>query len=300
MRRSTIVLFVLVAVWATAVSAQPTLDSLWPNADGLRFNYEYHRTDLIEEVDIGGPAYLVLEGEVTTPGGPAQNLLGAHPHSPAKGDRATAGMPGLVQAIWRARPDLRDALALRFATAQKVVEWRPSFLHTGYFMKSTAAVQMWQDSWSHPTWTYLDGEPSLGASFTHQLLPGIVDDIFLHGTVTALDAMVTTANGTYANAVKVDYLVDLGTGLLTDETGNLVGAVHGEYSGHVYYVPEVGPVQMLEEHMPVVWADCGEQQCPEEITRWIGVVTETQTLSLVEDPVAETARSWGDIKAMYR
>lgn len=265
MRCSAIFAILLIVVGATAASAQPNLESLWPNADGLRFDYEYHYTDLFGGVDYGGPAYLAFEGYVMTTGGLAQNLLGAQPASPAKRDHAAAGMPGLVQAVWRARPELRDALALRFAALDNSFEWSPLFLHTGYFMKSPAVLQMWQEAWSHPTWTYLIGEPALGASFTHQLLPEIVDDIFLHGTVAELKATVTTANGIYNDAVRVDYLVDYGEGRFTDEAGNLLGVVHAETAGHVYYVPDVGPVQMLQEHTPFVWADCGEVPCPDDI-----------------------------------
>lgn len=291
---------VLIVLLAAAASAQPTLESLWPNADGLRFDYEYHLIDLIADVDLSGPAYLVLEGFHTTPGGEAQILLGDHPHPSLKSERREPALPGLVAAIWRARPDLRVAIGERFATANKTEYWQPLFLHDGYFLKSSTSIQMWQDSWTHPTWTYLAGQPNVGASFTHQLLPEIVDDIFLHGTVVAIDAVVTTANGTYTNAVQVDYLIDMGINNFTDENGSVLGTIHGEITGHVSYVPTVGPVEMWQEHVPYVWADFGPNEIPEEIERWLGAVVETQSLSLAADPVAVTGASWGEVKAMYR
>ncbi len=167
-------------------------------------------------------------------------------------------------------------------------------------MKSVSAIQMWQDPWNHPTWTYLAGEIAPGETFSHQLIPELADDIYLYGTVQAVDATVVTENATYTNAVKVDYFIDYGISSWTDENGNLVGTAHAERWGHVHYVPEVGPVELLEEFMPFVWADCVNEDCPPEISDWIGQVTEIQTLSLLQNPVAEEAASWGSIKSMYR
>lgn len=65
-------------------------------------------------------------------------------------------------------------------------------------------------------------------------------------------------------------------------------------------MPGVGPVDLLEEFLPFVWADCGDEDCPPEISDWIGQVTESQTLSLTQTPVSEEAASWGSIKSMYR
>lgn len=286
-----------IALIASGAYAQPTLDSLWPNDDGMYFAYQYHRIDLIEGVDYGGPAYLALEGHHTTPGGEAQVLLGDHSASPAKdGGRK----PGLLASIQQARPDLRAAIEQKFAGPNKVNGWLPFFLHTGYFMKSVPAIQMWQDTWNHPTWTYLTDEIVVGASFTHQLVPELVDDIYLHGTVVALDAMVMTENGIYTNAVKVEYVLDYGVSNLADENGNILATIHAERNGHVHYVPGVGPVELLEEYTPFVWADCGNDDCPPEIGDWIGQVTETQTLSLMQNPVSVEAASWGGVKSMYR
>ncbi len=297
MKYLSIVCLLGIALTASGTFAQPTLDSLWPNDDGMYFAYQYHRSDLIEGVDYGGPAYLALEGYATTPGGEAQNLLGDHPASPAK---AGGRKPGLLASIHLARPDLRAAIERKLAGSTDARGWLPLFLHTGYFMKSVSAIQMWQDPWNHPTWTYLAGEIAPGETFSHQLVPEFADDIYLHGTVQAVDATVVTENGIYTNAVKVEYLIDYGISSWTDENGNLLGTAHAERWGHVHYVPGVGPVDLLEEFMPFVWADCGNEDCPPEISDWIGQVTEIQTLSLLQNPVAEEAASWGSIKSMYR
>ena len=139
-----------------------------------------------------------------------------------------------------------------------------------------------------------------GSTFTHQLIPELADDIFLHGTVVAIDATVVTEHATYSNAVKVEYVIDFGVSTRTDESGNVLATHHSERNGHVHFVPGVGPVELLEESTPFVWADCGSEDCPPEIDDWIGQVTETQTLSLDQGPVSVEAASWGGVKSMYR
>lgn len=297
MKSLSIVCLLGFALTASGTLAQPTLDSLWPNDDGMYFAYQYHRSDLMEGVAYGGPAYLALEGYSTTPGGEAQNLLGDHPASPAK---AGGRESGLLASVHLARPDLRDAIERKLDGSTDGDNWLPLFLHTGYFIKSVSAIQMWQNTWNHPTWTYLAGEIAPGETFSHQLLPEFTDDIYLHGTVIAVNATVVTENGIYTNAVKVEYLLDYGISYVSDGNGILLATVHAERRGHVHYVPGVGPVELLEEYMPFVWADCGNEDCPPEISDWIGQVTETQTLSLLQNPVAEEAASWGSVKSMYR
>lgn len=286
---------------AAPAAGQPTLDALWPNDDGLRFAYHYTWHDAMLGLNHASAAHLQLEGTAMTAGGEAQVLLAEHGDLPAAaraGDPGLGGLPGLV---WRARPDLRPALADRIAVAKDAqATWQPYLLHGGYFLKGAAAIQMWQDAWNHATWTYLTSDLAPGADFVHQLLPEIVDDIFLHGTVGAVGVGVTTLAGTFDDAVRLDYLIDMGQATYTDEMGELIGVVHAEVRGHVHYVPGVGPVEMLQEFLPFVTADCGEGGCPPEWTAWLGEVVETQTLSLSQAPVPTADVSWGGVKSLYR
>lgn len=298
MKRLTGIAALLILISATLASAQPTLDSLWPNPDGLRFEYLYHRIDLMAGFDFGGDAYLGLEGYTMVPGGEAQNLNGGNAQPPVRAKSEAQGLSPLLAAVWRARADLRPAIEARYGSKSRTDYWDPLFLHPGYFVKTADRVEMWQDEWLHPTWTYLEGDPAVGSSFIHQLVPEFADDIFLHGEVTALNATVVTENGTYNNAVKVTYLVDMGVFSATDENGQLLATGHAEYRGHVHYVPEVGPVDMLQEYEPFVWLECNG--CPEEWLDWVGQVTDTQTLSLRQAPVATRKLNLGSIKALYR
>jgi hypothetical protein len=295
---ATVALMITVSMAAT-VQAQVALAPLWPNADGLRWDYDMHVTELIGDIDMDLDAFLALEGTTMTPGGEAQNLYAVQTDPLPVLTRSEPALPPILRAVWRSRPDLREAIEARYGSKDVVEPWYPTFLHGGYFMKSPEDIQMWQDDFLHPTWTYLEAPVVTGHTFVHQLLPEFADDIYLHGTVVDTDAEVTTPAGTFTGAVKMDYFVDLGISTLTDEEGNFVGTIHGEYTGYIHYVPDVGPVDLLEEHTPIVWADC-PGGCPPEVEEFIGLVTTTITMGLKAFPVGEQHNSWGMVKSLYR
>lgn len=284
---------------ATLARAQVPLAPLWPNDDGMRWEYDMHVVDLMQDIDMALDAFLALEGTTMTPGGEAQNLIAVQQTSFPGLTSSQPVLPPILQAVWRGRPDLRAAIEARYGGKDIVEPWYPSFLHGGYLMKTTADIQMWQDEWSHPTWTYLEAPVTNGHSFVHQLLPEIAEDIFLHGTVADTDAEINTPADTFTGAVRMDYLIDLGISTITDEQGNLIGTMHGEFTGHVHYVPDLGPVELLEEHTPIVWADCPDG-CPPEVADFIGVVTMTVTMGLKSYPVGVQHDSWGAVKSTYR
>ena len=235
-----------------------------------------------------------------TAGGPAQILLAWHDASPAAQAGAPAELTSLERAVWRARPDLRRSLELRRDKSPATTTWDPLLLHDGYFMKGATGIRMWQPDWNHPTWTYLTSDLQVGATFTHQLIPELATDIYLHGTIEAIDDAVTTPAGTFTSAVRAAYLIDLGVTTTVDEMGGLIGRAHGEIRGHVRYVPDFGPVEMLEEHLPYVWIDCAPNDCPPSWVELEGRVEVTRTLALTEAPTPMEPRSWGEVKALYR
>ena len=282
--------------------AQPTLESLWPNADGLRWDYEITVTSHFGAAEnFTAPAMMQLAGTAETAGGTAQVLVAGHGLGP--GVAAAPALDPLLRAVWRARPDLRAAIAARYATpglAEVPPPWYPVFLHPGYFMKGSTEIQMWLPEVNHPTWTYLEDNLTSGATFTQQLIPEIADNVYLHGTVEAVDVTVTTQAGSYDHAVRMGYVVDYGLSQGTDPDGNPVGSSRSETRGHVHYVPEVGPVELLEDFLPYVEVDCSPNPCPPEWSDHLGESAQTVSLSLVREPVAVVARSWSEIKQLYR
>lgn len=278
--------------------AQPTLDALWPNDNGLRWEYELVVTSTVD-AGLTGPAALWLDGTVQTAGGTAQVLYGEHVQ-PSKAGTGAAVDPLLV-AVWRARPDLRAAIAARTGVSlEGGPTWWPLLLHDGYFMKNPTDIQMWQASWDHPTWTYLTDNLAVGASFMQQLIPELASDVFLHGTVESVEATVSTGAGTYEHAVRMHYVIDYGWTEEFDGNQQLIGRTRTETRGHVHFVPGVGPVEVLEDFVPYAEVDCAPAACPQEWTDQIGVSVETKTLSLAHEFVAVEPSTWGMVKSLYR
>ena len=286
----------ILAILSPAVAlAQPTLHSLWPNADGNRWEYELTHTSPNEPA-FTTPAALWLQGTAETAGGTAQVLHAEHAVPVPKG---VALANPVLAAVWRARPDLRPAIAARAGVAQAGPEvWWPLLLHNGYFMKGASSIQMWQTDVDHPTWTHLTDDLAVNATFTQQLIPELADNVFLHGTVLATDATVTTIVGTFEDAVRMGYVIDYGWGEWIDDQGNPLFRYRAETRGHVHFVPDVGPVEMLEDFIPFVEIDCASPPCPREGD--LGVSFETLTLSLTNRVVSIAELNWGTVKSRYR
>jgi hypothetical protein len=291
--------FIISVLVATAASAQPTLDSLWPNSDGLRFTYDYTYQEFLLNESTSGSAWLQFDGYAITPGGQAQIIEGGQPPLPGK---AKAPYPGILGQVWRARPDLRMKIAALYGDAAKDESgfWCSSFLSSGLFLKSADGIRMWNEYWNDTAWVYLEGDILPGASFTVQLLPELAPDFYLHGTVEDVAATIMTGAGTFANAVKVAYRLEYGVGEMRDEDGNPQGKMSSEMRGCVFYVPDVGPVAMLQEFYLFATMDCGDRPCPPEWVPWIDKPLELQTLSLSQVALPTRTRTWGEIKALYR
>ena len=274
--------------------AQPTLDSLWPNADGLRWSYELEYTS-IDQPNSTASATLWFEGTVQTLGGTAQVLHATH-SLPAKAHPGVASDP-LLASLWRARPDLRAAIEARIGRSlEDAIIWWPLLLHGGWFIKNPTNIQMWW-TWNHPTWTYLTDDLRVGATFTQQVVHELADNVFLHGTVEAIDATVATPSGTYETAVRIGYVLDYGWYEVIDEDGAFLGRARSETRGYVHFVPGVGPVEMHEDWIPYLEADCTPSVCPHEDL--VGVTVTTSKLSLA-DVVSVEQSTWSTVKSLYR
>ena len=290
---------VIMSSGAKLLYAQPALSDLWPNGDGTKWTYDFAGWDTGSTWD--GEATLTLAGTTNTSGGTAQNLVGWHDGPVAK---PGLRLDSLHRNLWLARPDLREAIEAKARNHPNRVAaaptWHPLLLHPGFFMKLSNQIEMWQESLDHSTWIYLTRSLWVGAEFTYQLVPDLADDVFLHGTVESNSATVTTAAGTFDNAVKVAYEIDYGESVGTDETGQPWGTLVSKTVGHVHYVPDVGPVDTLEEFIPFASVDCGLLPCSQEILDQVGQVFLHMTLNLNAGPVGVEEKRWGAVKQLYQ
>jgi hypothetical protein len=288
-----------------AAIAAPRLDELWPSANGTRWTFRVENVELTSpEQNFVSEGFMEFSGETMTPGGLAQVLLASHSSTPAKVSSDASALPAMspiLAQVWRARPDLRPALAARGLQLAEAPVWYPLLLHGGYFMKGALNIQMWNSEYPHPTWTYLTNDLASGAEFTQQLIPELADNVILHGTVEATDVDIETEAGTFHHAVRMGYRVDYGLSPLLDPSGDELGLVRSETRGHVHFVPGVGPVELLEEFVPIVEWQCDGTICPpDDIKEQTGQVAVTLRLSLISSTVAVQEQTWSAVKSLFR
>jgi hypothetical protein len=290
-------------VAGAALAAPPSLASYWPHEDGRQWLYDQHaETFFGVPSTVDNQARLHLDGTTTAPVGiAAQNLKGEVAWPPAA-TLATMGVPGtvtdpLLRRLWIARPDLRTRIE-RTASEEPCVsngipDWQPLLLTGGLAYRQTNdEIAAWRcDLANTRAWLWLTSDLTPGHETIQQLLPDLANDLFLHVTVGPIEN-VTVPAGTYANSLRIDYLVDYGESMCTSPTGEPLGVSHSKTTGYVHYALGVGPVDCFEEFtiLPVSGA------CPDAT----GEALARATLKLHEPSVPATVSSWGAVKSIYR
>lgn len=192
-----------------------------------------------------GTLRLEFDGTVTLPAGTKQNLAGTF--TSASGASRAIASPILAR-IYRARPDLRAEMV-----RHRLVSWSltraadatnvgPLFLIGGYFDKRETWMGYYPeaDVGADSAYTIVRAPLTPGATFRHQLVPALADDIFEHGKIFGQKTVVT-ALGTF-EAIEVVYFIDLGESEVTDEFGTPIGTFRSFAISLVQLVPGVGPV----------------------------------------------------------
>jgi len=194
---------------------------------------------------------LRFDGEITTGSGvTAQNLVEVvgwpRQGIAARGDAGDA----LLRRLLARRPDLRaraTQLGLREAagepTPRDLIE--PLFLH-GYAWERTAAyIGTYGDLDQLLAWKFLESDLAIGHEFSHQLVPELADDIWLHARILSVGRVETPA-GRFRKAVTCLYYLDYGVAGVTDEDPESDAWARTLDVGTVTYAPNVGPVHSYE------------------------------------------------------
>ncbi len=307
MKSRTLVMSVAAAVLLVAPAHAGALDpaTLWPHADGLAWTYAQRSETLVPpSAPVDRTVRALFDGTVTTPGGfeaqffTGQLLSGPAPEA-AAGEDVTLADP-FLRTLVRARPDLRAAVLAKAATRPCALVHAPGFdpvllSPEAAFRVTATEVCGWRcDVADLRAWQWLGADFTPGATFTLQMIPDVANNVFLHGTVGALES-VTVPAGAFASCVRMDYVVDYGTTECLDQNGNPLGTYRSETRGSIHFAPNVGPVRVFEEFVPYVEATGGCAALGD-----IGQPEFRATLQLTALPVATAPTTWGRLKTLYR
>lgn len=296
---------------APAKAQDPTMDQLWPNADGLSWTYDQVYHDYYGQEVVQNQVRFFFDGTSIVPGGiVVQNYDYEVFGSAGRALKTPAGLetaPEVVRNqgpfwrnLWRARPDLRTKIELR--CAKDAADTRPEWLygvllHGGAYLKTSEEIATYRtDLVATQSWLYLTSDLTVGATFDLQLVPDLADDAWLHATVAAWED-VTVPAGTFAGCLRVDYRIDYGLSICTNEQGQETGSMRSETRGFVHYAAGVGPVQTHEEFIPFA-----EQPLGFCGLFWpVGEPLTESGLSLANlQPTPVKEKSWGSLKHHFR
>ena len=287
---------------ASATAQTPTMDELWPNDDGRSWTYAQHYENFEQPQVIDSDTRIFFDGTTVAPGDIQAQYLRQQPIGTAA--TATAFTSALrdpfLRHLWTARPDLRDKI-LRAAMDAPCPGTGPQgalgVLRQGElaYRKTADEIAAWRCNRADTrSWLWLVSDLTLGNTFTLQLIPDVVNDVFLHGTIAAIEP-VTVAGGTFAGCVRVDYVIDYGTSECADIGGHITGVYRSETRGYIDYAPGVGPVKSHEDF--ILYAelngDCGS-------VIHVGDPAWEVSLQLSSLPTPVRRSTWGRLKAAFR
>jgi len=196
-------------------------------------------------------AQYVIEfaGTTTTlSGATGQNLVASLDGGPlpAKGEREPVRAERFLMHVAAARPDLRERIEAYIGhPVIQEIDPLPKFLGEAAWAKTPDWIGTFGDLNAALAWIYLEKNLDIGHEFTLQLIPGLADDVYLHGRVQGA-VTIENAAGKYEDALEVAYEVDYGVSTVSDADGNIVGFVRLFDVARVVYAAGVGPVESEE------------------------------------------------------
>ena len=259
-------------------SPEPTLDNLWPLADGTDWVYDFQFNEKEWSTDTGDtlPGFAALRqallnpapgtvvsqdeglyrqywnGQVTTDSGVVAKNMEVIIYGEVSGEVRGRNPDGLLELIARARGDLRPAIEGRLGrslTHKSLDEAGDMFFLSPYaFAYEDSGYFGYGDLNGLHTWTYLTDDLAPGDGFTQQLVPGLADDIWLYGRVWNVGEF-SVGNTVYSNAVECLYAIDLGFQQAMDAYGDIITEGYSYMYGRTVFVPEVGPVYCQERRV---------------------------------------------------
>jgi hypothetical protein len=256
----------------------PSLENLWPHADGTDWSYDFRYRVHELETSVGdtlpgmstlhaallepvasalvsedeGIYRQTVNGTVTTDSDVTAINMDVTIYSEVYGDKSLSPDNALLGAIARARPDLRekleDRLGRRLADKDLDEAGFLFFLSPYAFAVEDSGYFGYGDLSTEHSWIYLTDELEVGSEFSIRLVPQLADDLWLYGRIWSVGDF-TSGGATYANAVECMYVMDLGIQISVDEQGDIISTHHAYCYGRTVFVPEIGPVYCQERRI---------------------------------------------------
>lgn len=259
-----------------ALALIDSLTNLWPHAEGASWSYERIAAiwnDGSPQLTTGAILFELGAAEIQMNGDTLQSLA----------VQGASGDPAFWSQLRVARPDvdvpmqsaatsgvaLHDAARLRFATNEIA-----AYATTGA-----------------RAWVYFDTDAQAGRTFRLQLVPSLADSVSLSGTVVGTTGVSTPA-GSFADAVRMRYVVDFGWGAIPGQPGDAVRAVT---RGEIFFAPGVGPVLARETFVPAAATRGTPPPAAFDST-----FTELQLVTYALTPTQVRETSWSAIKQRFR
>lgn len=271
--------------------------SLWPVETGRSWVYEGTFFDFGTTHRFAGS--LTFEGEKVLAGRTVQTLRDRFETSPLLRAPSPLGTSSaLLHRLWKYRPELRDALEERFPPrmARGYSFWPFVFLgpardDTG-FLVTASRVGEWRGAIAGWSAIHVEAPVEVGTTFSLQLIPDFVDDVFLYGEIVAVDVSREAAGRSYEHCTVVDYAVDQGVLTVTDGQGVPVGTMELDVTGTVTYAEGVGPIALVESTV-VSALDCPTCEFG------LGDTLNSGELAVVEAGVGSERTTWSGLKARW-
>lgn len=280
---------------------QVEMSALWPNDDGLRWEYvqTYETAPWAGGDMVENQAIFTFNGDDVVPGGVEVQNLEVEVIGSGGPVRFGPSANSILRAAWTARPSLRESISSLLQNGSSANQPPPgffqTFLHEAAYKKTDGEIADWDRNVEETrAWLWLVSDLTIGSEFQLQLIPHVTDNVWLHGTMAAWEDVEVPA-GVFEGCLRVDYRIEWGESICTDEMGNPTGAFTAEMIGFVHYAPDVGPIQSYEEYTPlkeVVWGECSPGIPEGEVQSW-------GSLKLTAGPVAVESETWGRIKARF-
>jgi len=122
----------------------------------------------------------------------------------------------------------------------------PLLIHGGAWEKTDDWIATYGVLNTEPAWKFLTSDLAVGTEFTHQLIPDLANDVFLHARIES-HVTIDTELGTYEKAVDCLYIIDYGISAVSTSPGGPTSGYMRTYEyGRVVYAPTLGPVYSYE------------------------------------------------------